>query len=450
VVDVVVIETPNLGDRSYVVHDGEAALVVDPQRDLDRVLDRLERHGLRLAAVAETHVHNDYVTGGLELARRAGADYLVSADDDVAYARRPMRDGDVVEVGALTVRAMHTPGHTPNHLSYVVEQDGEVHGAFTGGSLLYGSTGRPDLIGPEHTERLAHAQWRSARRLAAELPPGTPVYPTHGFGSFCSASQSSGTESTIGRERDVNPALTKDEARFVAETLAGLDVYPAYYVRMAPINAAGPAPVDLSPPPAAGDLARRIEAGEWVVDVRSRTEFAAAHTPGTLSFACDGNVPTYLGWLLPWGTPVTLLGGTAADVAAVQRELVRIGIDRPAAMAVGGPASWAPERGTGSYRVADFEDLATADGAATAPAVLDVRRESEWREGHIDGAVHVPLHELRERMAEVPDAEVWVHCLSGFRAAIAASMLDADGRQVVLVDDDFEQAEKAGLPIVRP
>ncbi|MFL6138740.1 MAG: rhodanese-like domain-containing protein [Frankiaceae bacterium] len=448
-VDVMVIETPNLGDRSYVVHDGESALVVDPQRDVDRVLDRLDRHGLRLTAVAETHLHNDYVTGGLELARRTGAGYLVSADDDVAYDRVPVRDGDAVEVGALTVRALRTPGHTPNHVSYVVEQDGSARAVFTGGSLLFGSTGRTDLIGPQRTEQLAHAQWRSARRLADELPPGTAVYPTHGFGSFCSASPASGTESTIGREREVNPALTRDEARFVAETIAGLDVHPAYYVHMAPINAAGPAPVDLSLPPVAGDVARRIDAGEWVVDVRPRTDFAAAHTPGTLSFDGTENVPTYLGWLLPWGTPVTLLGAAPADVAAVQRELVRIGIDRPAAMAVGGPRAWAPERGSASYRVASFDELAAASGAPGL-AVLDVRRESEWREAHIDGAVHVPLHELRERMAEVPDEELWVHCGIGFRAAVAASMLAAAGHRVVLVDDEFERAEKAGLALVRP
>jgi rhodanese-related sulfurtransferase len=215
---------------------------------------------------------------------------------------------------------------------------------------------------------------------------------------------------------------------------------------MAPVNAAGPPPVDLSPPPGAGDLTRRIEAGEWVVDVRPRAEFAATHTPGTLSFDGTSNVPTYLGWLLPWGTPVTLLGGTPADVAAVQRELVRIGIDRPAAIAVGGPDVWAPARGTASYRVATFDDLARTPGAT----VLDVRRASEWGDAHVDGAVHVPLHELRERLAEVPDDEVWVHCASGFRAAIAASMLDAAGRRVVHLDDDFEKAEPAGLTIVRP
>jgi glyoxylase-like metal-dependent hydrolase (beta-lactamase superfamily II)/rhodanese-related sulfurtransferase len=447
VLDVHVLETPNLGDRSYVVSDGSTAVVVDPQRDIDRVLAVLDRQSLRLGAVAETHIHNDYVTGGLELARSAGVDYLVGADDDVAFDRTPVRDGDAVDVGGFRVRAIATPGHTFTHLSYAVERNGAVAAVFTGGSLLFGSTGRPDLMGNEHAGTLAQAQWRSIRRLADELPPGTPVYPTHGFGSFCSSTQSGGTESTIGRERTVNPALTQDEAQFVAETLAGLDVYPAYYVRMAPANAAGPPPVDLTPPPRVDDVGHRIEAGEWVIDVRPRAEFAAGHTLGTLSFDRAGNVATYLGWLLPWGTPVTIAGATPDDVAAVQRELVRIGIDRPAAMAVGGPHAWSNGRPRSSYRVATFDDMARE----RAQSVLDVRRTSEWLQSHVPHAVHVPLHELADRMDEVPDAEpLWVHCAGGFRAAIGASILDAAGRRVVHVDDEFERAAAAGVPIVRP
>ena len=194
-VEVLPIETPPLGDRSYLVHDGEAALVIDPQRDIDRVIALAADAGVRVTHVAETHVHNDYVTGGLALARAAGAAYLVNADDPVSFARTPVSDGDRVEVGGMRVRALATPGHTYTHLAYVVEAAGAapgdgVAGVFTGGSLLYGSTGRTDLLGPDATGALTRAQWASARRLARELPDAARIFPTHGFGSFCSATQS--------------------------------------------------------------------------------------------------------------------------------------------------------------------------------------------------------------------------------------------------------------------
>ena len=211
---------------------------------------------------------------------------------------------------------------------------------FTGGSLLYGSTGRPDLLGRAHADELARAQFASAHRLAAELPEDADVYPTHGFGSFCSATQSEGTSSTIGRERQANPVLRLGEERVRART-AGR---PGRLPRV--LRAHGPGQrrraVRARPDPAAAradaaELRRRIEAGEWVVDLRARRAFAAGHVPGTLSFDLDGSFATYLGWLIPWGTPLTLLGHTPEQVAEAQRELARIGIDRPAAAAVGEP-----------------------------------------------------------------------------------------------------------------
>ena len=294
------------------------ALVVDPQRDIDRVLDLAAAEGVRITHVFETHIHNDYVTGGLALARRTGAAYFVNGADEVAYDRTPIADGDEIEVGpSLRVRAIATPGHTFTHLSYALSADGEPVAVFTGGSLLFGATGRPDLLGHEHTHDLVHAQYHSAQRLAAELPDATEVLPTHGFGSFCSATQSDATDSTIGREKQANPVLTSSEQDYVDALLDGLDAYPAYYVHMAPANSAGPAEPDLSLPAQAEptELRRRIEAGEWVVDLRTRTVFAAGHVPGSLNFGLDGGFATYLGWLIDWGTPLTLLGETEADVA---------------------------------------------------------------------------------------------------------------------------------------
>ena len=444
------IETPTLGDRSYLVHDGEDAFVVDPQRDIDRVLDLAADEGVQITHVFETHIHNDYVTGGLALAGRTGARYFVNGADEVNYDRTPISDGDEVPVGAsMRLRALATPGHTFTHLSYALTADDDPVAVFTGGSLLYGATGRPDLLGAEHTHDLVHAQYASAHRLAAELPDATEVFPTHGFGSFCSATQSDATDSTIGQEKQNNPALTADEETYVCELLAGLDAYPAYYVHMAPANAAGPTAPDLSLPAMAKpeELRRRIEAGEWLVDLRNRTVFAAGHMPGTLNFGIDGGFATYLGWLIEWNTPLTLLGETEADVTTAQRELVRIGIDRPAAAATGGPEDWT-DRPLSSFRQATFADLDQVRHHRNV-VILDVRRESEFDTARIEGALNIPLHELPKRVNEVPDsAEVWVHCAGGYRASVAASFLSAANRKLVTIDDTFDNAKATGLHLI--
>jgi glyoxylase-like metal-dependent hydrolase (beta-lactamase superfamily II) len=286
-------------------------------------------------------------------------------EDQVSFERTPVRDGEGFRIGPrMQVTAVATPGHTFTHLSYVLTDagTGERMAVFSGGSLLYGATGRPDLLGPQHTGDLVRAQHASARKLAGMLPDAAQVFPTHGFGSFCSATQAEAAASTIGREKVANPVLTQDEETYVRVLLAGLSAYPAYYAHMAPANSAGPSEPDLSPPGKAdpAEVRRRIEAGEWVVDLRNRTVFAAGHVPGSLNFGIDENFATYLGWLIEWGTPLTLLGETAADVARAQRELVRIGIDRPAAAATGKPADWVAGTGRAlaSFATATFDDLA--------------------------------------------------------------------------------------------
>ncbi|MFI6921242.1 rhodanese-like domain-containing protein [Nonomuraea spiralis] len=453
-----VVATSSLGDRSYLAHDGQVALVVDPQRDIDRILALAGRLGVRVTHVAETHLHNDYVSGGLALARLTGAEYLVAADETVGFARRPIADGDEIALSdTMSVKAVATPGHTFHHLSYVLTGPGGPEGVFTGGSLLFGTTGRTDLLGAQHAHALAHSQHTSARRLADLLPDGAQVWPTHGFGSFCSATQSDAPASTIGRERQANPVLRLEADDFVAQTLAGLDAYPAYYAHMGPRNAEGAGPIDLTPVQAADPdrLRERIAAGEWVVDLRSRKAFATRHLTGTLSFGLDGPMATWLAWMAPWGTPITLLGEDADQVAAAQRELARIGIDRPAATATGSPEQWAggQEDRLDELLVATFADLAAAR-AGRAPAhlpapdvVLDVRMTNEWRAGHVEGATHIPLPDLPSRLADVPGGTVWTHCGSGYRAAAATSLLARAGRRVVHIDDAFAAAGDAGLTI---
>jgi len=446
VLAVEVISTEELGDRSYVVHDGDVAVVIDPQRDIDRVEEVLGRLGLTCELVLETHMHNDYVSGGLELSRRTGARYGVAAVEPVHFDRLGIVDRDELAAGSLKIRAMATPGHTDGHMSYVVEdvldvvedgvQDGGTSAVFTGGSLLYGSVGRTDLVDPDRTEELTRAQYHSVRRLADQLDGCTPVFPTHGFGSFCSSGSAVGGErSTVAVERQRNDALViDDEDRFVKTLIAGLTAYPGYYARMGPINRRGPEPVDLSIPEPVdvATLVARIAAGEWVVDLRTHTAFAAGHLGGTIGVPLGPLFTTYLGWVLPDDMPLTLLGESEQQVAAAVRQLVRIGIDRPGASTMAGSGLTTAGTRLAHYPVRTFDDLRRTPDAM----VVDVRLDHERRLGFVAGSHHVPLHQLLDRIDELPEGQLWVHCAAGYRAAIAASLLERSGRDVVLIYDD--------------
>lgn len=451
-----VIETSSLGDRSYLASDGDVAVVIDPQRDVDRVIAAAGRLGARIALVLETHVHNDYVSGGLELSRLTGAEYGLSASDEVPFDHRPLSDGEVVDVSpSMRVRVLATPGHTFHHLSYVLESaDGPV-GVFTGGSLLFGTTGRTDLLGEKHSEELARHQYASAQKLAATLPDGVQIWPTHGFGSFCTAAQATGDSATMGEQRRSNPVLTLAEREFVEQSLAGLGAYPAYYAHMGVRNTAGPEPLDLREPTRADpeELRRRLEHGEWVVDLRSRKAYVISHLAGTVSLGMDGPMVTWLGWIVDWGAPITLLGESREQVGEAQRELARIGIDSFAAAATGTPEELADD--TAQLRTtptATFADLAAAlnggaDGLPEPDVVLDVRTDNEFAASHVTDAVHIPLYEVGDRADEIPAGTLWVHCGSGYRATAAASLLESTGRTVVIIDDQFTAAAESGVPM---
>jgi hydroxyacylglutathione hydrolase len=445
--DVIVIETPQLGDRSYLVHDGTVALAIDPQRDTDRVDAAAREAGVRITHVAETHLHNDYITGGLELARAHGASYLVNAAEPVQFEREPIRDGQTVQVGSLTVKAVATPGHTHTHLSFIV-QDGERQAVFSGGSLLYGSVGRTDLVAAEDTVGLTRDQYASVRRLVQEARQDAALFPTHGFGSFCSSGPATGAgSSTIGEQITANHALTDpDEDHFVRELIANLTAYPSYYAHMGPANVQGPGPADLAVPESldAGELTRRLEDGEWVVDLRRRVAFANNHLKGSVSFEYGkgSSFTTYLGWVLPWDEKLTLVG-SREDVKKAIRDLSRIGIDSPDAAVGADPAALAPGAAVASYPRVGWDGLPASP--ADGETVLDVRRTDEYSASHVAGAVNVPLHELLSRMAEVPAGKLWVHCATGYRAGVAASLLQRAGKDVVLIDARFDDAEPAGL-----
>ncbi|MBJ7386157.1 MAG: MBL fold metallo-hydrolase [Mycolicibacterium sp.] len=436
------LDTSGLGDRSYVVVADGIAVVIDPQRDIDRVLSRVDAHAARITHVLETHLHNDYVTGGLELARTVGAEYVVPAGEDLGYQARRVGDGDVVDAGPFRLRVLHTPGHTLEHVSYALDDAaGRTVGVFTGGSMLFDATGRTDLLGDEHTRDLTEAQFRSIRRLADELPDDAQVYPTHGFGSFCSATAVDRDESTVSEQRQSNPALTNDEETFVEELLAGLSDYPAYYAHMGVVNREGPEPVDLSRPRSTDveELRRRIEAGEWVVDLRHRTAFAAGHLGGSFGFELSDSFVNYLGWLYAYGTPLSLIGADEEQIDTARRELARIGVDR-----IEGAARIDAVNRARSYPVADFAELAARLDDDDV-VVLDVRRTDEYDEGHVRGALNIALHHLAGRLGELPGGQVWVHCASGYRASVAASILDRGQVPVVLIDDEYATAAELGI-----
>lgn len=436
-IEVITIETPSLGDRSYLVTDGTDAVMIDPQRDIDRIVSLLEERGLTLTHVLETHIHNDYVTGGHALAARYGAKYCVNAADHVTYERHPVSDGDVLESGGMSIRVIHTPGHTPTHISFALsDRDGNSLGVFTGGSMLFGTVGRPDLISQEMTEELARAQYRSVRRLASELPDQTIVHPTHGFGSHCSSIQTTKASSTVGQERTDNPALVHDEEEFLSILIGGLTPYPTYYKFMAPINVTGPEAFDATPPELldVAHVTELLRGGAWVIDLRGRRDFAAGFLPGAVNAELRNDLPNYLGWFVPFSEPLVLLGDDEAVVAEAQRMLARIGYDRLRGRTIADTATLTAHGEVRTMRVGTFKDLDEVDPAERH--VLDVRDTWEFESGHHADAIHVPFHDLSAHLDDLPtDRPIWVYCATGARATIATSFLVRNGFDIVLLDD---------------
>jgi glyoxylase-like metal-dependent hydrolase (beta-lactamase superfamily II)/rhodanese-related sulfurtransferase len=449
-VEVLTLMTPELGDRTYLIHDGHQAVVIDPQRDTDRLLALADSAGVKISCLAETHIHNDYVSGGWSLSQQLGARYLVAGADDVAFQRQPVAEGDRVEVGPMTLQAVATPGHTPSHLSYLLLVDDIPQALFSGGSLLYGSVGRTDLISPGLTEELARAQHRSALRLAA-LPGELDLYPTHGFGSFCSSTPPSPIEPRhdLATQRASNPAMTDDEEGFVRQLLAGYSLYPRYYAHMSRLNLAGAAPLDLALPTEIDgeEVGRRIRGAQWVIDLRPRTEFGASHVAGTVNFPIGDLFSTYVGWVVPWGDSLTVVATPEESVRRGRRDLGRIGIDWFSAWSREPLADLEQQLGSSSYQVTNFAGLARALPSQDVQ-ILDARRPDEYRHGHIKNAINIHLADLPSRIGELPDRPTWVHCAAGYRAAVAASLLDRAGREVILVDDDISKIEEAGIDLV--
>ena len=444
--DLEIILTPGLGNATYLLASDGEAIVVDPPRDAWRVTAVADARGWRLTHVVETHVHNDYLSGALELQAALRTAIVAPARGRYAFEHRAADEGDTVEVGGLRLLARATPGHTPEHLSWEVTTDG-VEGTsavLTGGSLLVGSAGRTDLLGDDATDELTRAQYGSLRSLAA-LPEDVAVLPTHGPGSFCTAGPVDGARtSTIGLERRTNPLLqAPDEVAFRAALLAGLGPYPTYYHEMAPLNRAGPVVRGHPTAPPRLDTAgfrAAVAAGAHLVDGRPRADFAAGHLPGSLNIELRDTFASYVGWFVPFGAPVALVLPEPLDEALEEAtvQLFRIGYDRVAGALAGGIEAWTSADGTAplnNYPTTTIEALHADALAGRNAYALDVRDAHEWREdGTIPGAIRIPLGDLADRMAAVPrDGPVTVFCRSGRRASIAASLLDAAGIDVRLV-----------------
>ncbi len=429
--------TPGLGDTTYLVTHEDTGVLVDPQRDAERFLEAAEAAGVPVRYVLETHLHNDYVSGGYEAAHRARAKLVLPAAAGAAFDHVPAFHLEDLEVGdGLIIRPIHTPGHTPEHVSYLVLMNGQAVGLFSGGSLLAGSAGRTDLHGLPRARQLAILQHGSLRRLAS-LPDDVVVYPTHGAGSFCSASTSGQGSSTIGNEKAHNPALLeRDPAAFARVQLEGLQPYPRYYAHMGPINLLGPTPLPTNEPPTltAPDL---VGLGDQVavLDGRPREEFAAGHIPGSISIELGEQFGVWTGWLLPFNTPLVLVLAEGQDLDQAVVQLTRIGFDNVRGV-IRELAEWSANgRPLSQFETVAPEQFADAIARGHVDQILDVRSPAEWETGHIERSVHRYVPDLVTLApAEFsPEKPVWVACAGGYRATIAAGLLERAGfRPVVL------------------
>ncbi|MFI7596563.1 rhodanese-like domain-containing protein [Actinoplanes sp. NPDC049681] len=411
-----------LGNSAWLLDVGDGrALAVDPPRDLRALRTAAARRGLSVAWAADTHLHADFLTGAVQLAADDGAQILASAAGMRMFEHRGLADGDEVDLGGLTLRALATPGHTDEHLSFLLLDGRTPVGVFTGGSLIVGSAARTDLLGDNRTLELTRAQYASLQRLAT-LPDATHVWPTHGAGSFCSAPPGAERTSTIGAEKTTNPLLAAPDAdTFVQRLLSTLGSYPAYFARLAEINRRGPALIHGRPqlPGLSADEVRRLAAdGAAIVDVRPVVDVAAGHIPGAIAIPLRAQFATWLGWLIRPDAPIVVVRNADQDPAHILWPALNIGVDRIVGELAGGMPSW-----TGSVTTTRLVRPQEVD----APA-LDIRQAGEYTAGHLPGATHLELGSLLAEPDAAPDGPAVVMCGHGERAMTAATLLEHAGR----------------------
>lgn len=460
---------PGLAINSYLIGDertGEAA-VIDPTRDVDDFLDFARDNGLHIRHILETHVHADFVSGSRELKARLHDEPVIACsgyggkDWTQPYADQSLKEGDTIQIGSLRLGVIHTPGHTPEHITISLTdttRSAEVPWLLlTGDFLFVGDVGRPDLLGEEAQKQLAHDLYRSVFEKLPAVSDFTEIFPAHGAGSLCGKALSSRRSSTVGYERRFNPALReKPEEQWVRDLLGGMPLAPPYFRRMKKVNKEGPAILGLELPGqrrwSAKEVHERVCEHCLIVDVRSKEAFAAAHIPDAINIPFGPNLPTWAGWVLPYDHPTMLVLDDPTQMAAVTTHLIRVGFDNVQGYLEGGMDSWE----TAGYPLTTLPIISVHDlnkrlNDRQKFTVLDVRTEGEWNSGHIDGAIHIHGGKLQERFAEVPrDKPVAVVCGSGYRASIAASFLQREKYEAVSnVIGGMAAWNAAGLPTVK-
>ena len=415
------IRDPGLGNTSYLVDLGDgSALVIDPQRDPSPYLEAAERRNLVIRHVAETHLHADFVSGARELVAQ-GAGLIAPRLAGLAHPHRGVAGGDELALGDFILWVVDTPGHTPEHVSFVLYDRSTPLVAFTGGSLSAGGVARPDLVSDDLTETLAHQAYRSVHLLLRALPPHVEIRPTHGGGSFCSsAGVVDGPVSTVGAERHNHPAVVASDAGgFVSDLLAGLGSYPDYFRRLREVNRLGPGTFGVTPPPLARVPVEDLD-DHIVVDVRPIERFAAGHIPGSVSIELRDQLGTWLGWLFEPDTSLVFVHDPDQDQRDIVRQALNIGHERLA-----GRIDLDDWLGAGGELVTT--DVVPPVDIPTGAVILDVRQRTEWDRGHVPGALHVELGDLAKDPTRVPPGVI-AHCGHGQRAMTAASLLARSGR----------------------
>lgn len=461
--DTVVFErffTPGLAQVAYAVGDrasGEAALI-DPRRDVGEYLRWLEAHNLKLTAILETHVHADFVSGARELGAATGASIYASRLGEEEFPHRPLDDGDEVSVGALRLRAYYTPGHTPEHLSYLLldpARGSEPLALFSGDSLFVGDVGRPDLLGASATRQLAQQLFETVERRFKPLDDALVVYPGHTAGSACGKKIGDAPHTTIGQERIANYAFHAPEReQFIATVLEGMPAPPAYYPVLKRVNKAGAPFVSELPgggPLNAAAVAEAQASDALVVDTRDPDRFGAGHIPGAVFAGLGPNFLTWMGWVAPYDRDLILVLERPEEYEEARTELRRIGLDRIAGYLEGGMDAWrAAQRPVTALPQLTVEELAERmRQPGSTLAVLDVRSDDEWNEGHIAGAAHTYAGDIAQGQThDLPAADpVAVICGSGYRSSVASSLLQSRGLQnLINVRGGMTAWNEAGLP----
>jgi hydroxyacylglutathione hydrolase len=462
-------EDSGLSQYSYAVGCARAGsiAIVDPRRDVDVYLKFAADQGVEITHVLETHIHADFASGARELADRTGAELRLSAYDagekyEVSFPHEELENGDALEIGSVRIEALHTPGHTPEHLSYLVYdtyRSANVPEILLSGDFLFiGSLGRPDLLGEEAKRELAGRLYASVRDELADLPDGLEVHPGHGAGSMCGAGMSARPISTLGFERVANPYLDPEltESAFLEKILGSAPPFPPYYRRMKALNSEGPAILDGLPgrdPIAVEEFHALVEAGHVVVDLRDQLAFGGGHVPGSLGIGVDGSLSTWAAWVVPYGTPILLVAETPFAVDPAIRALVRVGLDAIRGWLEGGMNAWRQEGlPIATLPQMSIPELAAALDRGGAVDVLDVRADGEWNDGHIEGALHVHGGVVEDRLDDIPrnGRPLAVICGSGYRSTVAASVLKRAGfGDVRNVPGGMRGWRSAGLPVVR-